>query len=193
MASFDVAELQRMLANIIRVGVIEELDAANARVKVNVSGLVTDWLPWGTDAAGRVRKWSPKQVGEQVLLFSPYGDPSQAIVGPSIYQEQFPANDNNMGRETTTFADGTTVSYDQKAGAMTINVAGAGLVNVQCKTATVKATDQVTLDTPNVHCTGNIKADGEVSDKVRAMSADRAIYNGHTHPNNAASPPNQKQ
>lgn len=193
MASFDVADLQRMLANMIRVGVIEELDTANARVKVNVSGQVTDWVPWGTDAAGRVRKWSPKQVGEQVVLFSPYGDMSQAIVGFSLFQDQFPANDNNMGRETATFADGTTASYDQKTGTMTIKVAGAGLVNVECKTATVKAADLITLDSPDVHCTGNIKADGEVSDKVRAMSADRAIYNGHTHPSNGAAPPTQKQ
>lgn len=193
MASFDVSDIQRMLANLIRVGVIQELDAANARVKVNVSGLVTDWLPWGTDAAGRVRKWSPKQVGEQVVLFSPYGDPSQAIVGFSIFQDQFPANDNNMGRETATFADGTSVSYDQKAGALTVNVAGGGLVNVQCKTATVTAADLIKLDSPEVHCTGNFKADGEVSDKVRAMSADRAIYNGHTHPNNGGSPPTQEQ
>ncbi len=193
MASFDIADIQRMLANMIRIGVIEELDAANARVKVNVSGQVTDWVPWGTDAAGRVRKWSPKQVGEQVVLFSPYGDMSQAIVGFSLFQDQFPANDNNMGRETATFADGTTASYDQKAGTMKITVAGAGLVNVECKTATVTAEDLIKLDSPEVHCTGNFKADGEVSDKVRAMSADRAIYNGHTHPNNAASPPNQKQ
>jgi phage gp45-like len=70
------------------------------------------------------------------------------------------------------------------------------------------ASTQVILDTPLTTCTGNLVVDGgiscvgtygdsggkivtpgdiestggEVKDQVRAMSADRAIYNGHTHP-----------
>jgi phage baseplate assembly protein V len=33
----------------------------------------------------------------------------------------------------------------------------------------------------NIIATGDVNADGEVSDGVRKMSEDRAIYNGHTH------------
>lgn len=37
---------------------------------------------------------------------------------------------------------------------------------------------------------GNLNATGEITDKTRAMSADRAIYNSHTHPpgNNPPAP-----
>lgn len=176
-----------MLSNLIRVGVVEELDEANARVKVSVSGLVSDWLPWGTDSAGRVRKWSPKQVGEQVVLFAPYGDLSQSVVGFSLFQDAHPAPGASRGQETAVFADGTTVDYNMKSNTLTITVAGAGNVNVNCKVATVTAETSVTVDTPQTTCTGNlkvdgnIKADGEITDHTRSMQADRLIYNGHKH------------
>lgn len=145
-----------MLSNMVRIGKITALDEANARVKVSVSGLETDWLPWGVDSAGRSRKWSPKQVGEQVMLFSPYGDPDQGVVGHSLYQERFPAPGNKKGQEVTTFADGTTVTYDQAANAMTITVAGSGVVNVSCKTATVNAADKMTFNTPEAEFSGHV-------------------------------------
>lgn len=55
-----------------------------------------------------------------------------------------------------------------------------------------------TFDMPLATFTGdvkvnkNIKADLNITDQVRSMAADRLIYNGHTHPNNAASPPSQQ-
>lgn len=188
MSDYNVAELQRMLANLIRVGVIEELDEAAARVKVNVSGLVTDWLPWGTDAAGRVRKWSPKQVGEQVVLFSPYGDPSQAIVGPSIFQDAHPANASSKAQETATFADGTTVDYNMGTNTMTITVAGAGNVAVNCKVATVKADTSMTIDSPETHITGHVTIDNGLSVTKDAIitggdvKADTISLKQHKHP-----------
>ena len=33
-----------------------------------------------------------------------------------------------------------------------------------------------------LHVTGDIKGDGEVEDKTATMTADRLVYNGHTHP-----------
>lgn len=86
------------------------------------------------------------------------------------------------------------------------------------------ASTKVLCDSPLTECTGNLlvaggiscagtygstggkiqtpgdiqSTGGEVSDKVRAMSADRAIYNQHTHPENGTgggttSQPNQQQ
>lgn len=60
-----------MLANLLRLGTVAQLDVAEARVKVDIGGLVTDWVPWVpwvTGRAGATRTWSAPRVGEQVLL-----------------------------------------------------------------------------------------------------------------------------
>ena len=54
------------------------------------------------------------------------------------------------------------------------------------KISTVKlditATDSVNFDTPVINTTGNIVAEGDITDKKSSMQAMRNIYNLHTHP-----------
>jgi len=85
-------------------------------------------------------------------------------------------------------------------GGLTIHVIGAaditvdGNATVTTPTATVVASTKVQMTTPLVECShdlkvngkidavGNIKSsNGEVGDKVRNISGDRTIYNGHQH------------
>jgi phage baseplate assembly protein V len=80
---------------------------------------------------------------------------------------------------------------------------------------TVVASTKIVLDTPLVHCTGDmsicggftssgsygssggtIQTPGDVIDGVRSMADDRAIYNGHTHPGDSGGTtgtPNQQE
>lgn len=46
------AELMRLLANILRVGVVAEVNPITWRVRVRSGELVTDWLRWNTQRAG---------------------------------------------------------------------------------------------------------------------------------------------
>lgn len=154
--SADVSELNRQLNNVVRIGTIKQLDLANARAKVSVAGCTTDWLPWGTNRAGKRRDWSPPVIGEQVVLFAPYGDLGQAVIGPSIFQEDHAAPAASADQETTVYPDGTTVDYNSASNTLTITVAGSGNVIINCKVATVKAETSVTLDTPDAFCTGNL-------------------------------------
>lgn len=157
--SFAAAETERLLANLIRVGVVTALDAANARVQVRVGGLSTDWLPWITARAGATRTWSAPRTGEQVLVLSPYGDPAQGVVLPAIYQDDYPAPAASQDVEHVTFPDGSTVAYDSTSHQLTVNV-GTGQVVVNCNSATVNAAASVTLDTPTTNCTGNLNVTG---------------------------------
>ena len=50
-------ELARQLRNMIRTGIIVEVDLKAGRCRVQTGGMVTDWLQWLTHRAGRSRSW----------------------------------------------------------------------------------------------------------------------------------------
>jgi len=194
MSDYSLGELSRQIANLVRVGEITDLDfddPAAPRVKVEVSGFPSDWLPWSAGRAGASRKWSPPSVGEQVIIVAPYGDLGQAMIIGSLFSAARPAPDTSATRETATYPDGSTVSYDSTSNTLQVNVAGEGNVVVNCQTAVVSAQEQITFDTPQANFTGNIKAVGDIEDGVRSMAADRTIYSGHNHGDGPE--PNQPQ
>lgn len=159
------SEAERVQGNMIRVGVVSEVDVAHEdgpRAKMKVGGLDTDWLPWGVARAGTTRTASAPTVGEQRLLFAPYGDTAQGVIGPAIYQDDHPTPTATADQDGVEFPDGTRVMYDAAANRLQIDVAGTGLVVINCKQATVKASTSVTLDTPSLRCTGDVQVDGKV-------------------------------
>lgn len=156
MNNYDMTEMNRALSNMIRVGNIRAVDVENARVRVAFGGCVSDWLPWGTSRAGNRRDWTAPNVGEQVMVFSPFGDPTQAVVGPSIFQDDFNAPASSADQDTTVYPDGTTVDYNSATNTLTIDVAGNANIIINCKVATVHAENSVTLDTPETTVTGNL-------------------------------------
>jgi phage baseplate assembly protein V len=154
--SHILAEIDRRLANLIRLGTIAQLDEAKALVTVQVGTMETDWLPWRVSRAGGNVAWHAPEVGEQVILLAPSGDLGQAVVLGSLYQTAHPANANTKDVQRMTYQDGTVVEYDRAehqlkvdasaaSGTVLVNV-GGGHVIVQCATAAVTATDSVTVD-----------------------------------------------
>lgn len=155
-------EHERLLGMLLMLGKVAELDEATARARVDADGLLTDWIPWMAARAGSgVRTWSAPEVGEQVVIACPYGDPAQGVILGSVYYEAHPAPANVKTTHRTEYADGTVVEYDRAERRLTVDV-GEGTVIVNCKTATVTASESVTLDTPNTHATGDLKVDGKI-------------------------------
>lgn len=113
--SFDVTELDRRLANLIRLGSIAEADYINAKVRVNIGGILTGWLPWLTGRAGGDRDWHAPEVGEQVLILSPSGELNQGVVLAAIFQAAYPQPVNNKDKHHTVYSDGAVVEYDRAA------------------------------------------------------------------------------
>jgi len=153
----------RLLGSVVLFGVVAELDEAAARVRVDVDGMRTDWLPWLERRAGpNARTWLAPDVGEQVVVACPYGDPSQGVVIGSVYRQSFPAPAGSKAIHRTEYPDGTVVEYDGEQTRLTVNV-GGGSVVVNCATATVHASESVEIDSPTVHATGDVNIDGNVS------------------------------
>lgn len=157
------AEHDRQIGTLAMIGVIKELDETEAVARVEVDGLLTDWLPWTVARSGAgLRTWAAPEVGEQVLIVCPYGDPAQGVIVGSLYQSAHAAPASAKETVRAEFADGTVVQYDRATGELLIDV-GTGKVTINCDTATVTAATSVKLDSPKVECTGDVEVSGKVT------------------------------
>ena len=144
----DAAELIRLLENLIRVGVVTEIEEDNKRVRVATGGLDTTWLRWNAQRAGAFNIWMPPSLGEQVWLLCIGGNPETAIIGGSLYSNDHPAPGGSRNEMVSTAPDGAKFRYDADAGALEVS----GI-----KTAKLTAEVKVILDSPVVECTNMLK------------------------------------
>ncbi|MFQ1050827.1 phage baseplate assembly protein V [Avibacterium paragallinarum] len=142
------AETNRRIENLIRYGVIAEVDCAARRVRVQSGEILTDWLPWCAFRAGTTKIWSPVTVGEQCVIFAPSGELSTGFVLAGIYCLEFDTPSNSPDKHVIEFADGAKIEYNQASSALKIS----GI-----HTALVQASTSVTLETPVVKCTKNLE------------------------------------
>ncbi len=173
-------ELERRLANVILLGTIVEADYDNALIKAKSGELETGWLNWiGTRASNDVDWWAP-EVGEQVVVMCPNGDPELGVVLPAIYQNKHPATDNKPTVRRVRFANGADFSYDREANALKI-ILPEGATTELVSGGGIAMTGDTTI-AGKLHVTGDIKGGKDITDKTRSMQSDRDIYNGHDHP-----------
>ncbi|WP_018694440.1 phage baseplate assembly protein V [Algicola sagamiensis] len=177
---FRLSELERQLSNLILIGSISNVDEQNALVQVVSGELETGWLPWLTRRAGNdIEYWSP-EVGEQVVLLCPDGDPELGVVLPALYQNQFPALDKCTSVHRVQYQNGAVIEYDREANQLKATLPSGGKIQLVSDGGI-----EITGDTKingRLHVTDNIKGEQDIIDKTRSMDADRKIYNKHKHP-----------
>src|SRR5471032_262969 len=144
-------ESTRQFLNGIRKGTVIGLSGALCRVE---SGeLTTDWIQWFVPCAGETIEWLAPSIGEGVMLLCPSGDPAQAVALRGFYTEDFESPSLDPNKHIRRYRDGALVEYDFAAHILnvdlpagaTVNVTAPDAVNINTKTANVKA-DKVTLD-----------------------------------------------
>lgn len=197
-SNFSLVELARLVANLIRHGVIEQVDLAAeppaARVRLR-SGLLTDWLPWQPKRAAGNRSWDPVEVGEAVIVLAESGDLANGVILPALYTSTAQAPSANPDKAVYVFSDGAVIEYDRAAHALTATLPSGGTaditvpgaVNVTSNAITLTA-PQITLDAANTHLTGDLDVDGDITDHAteqdRTVAGMRAIYDDHRHISN---------
>ncbi len=122
--TYRVSELERLLANLLRVGTVDSIDAPAAKVRVKIGQLITAPLNWFTRRAGADRDWWSPSVGEQVMLLSPGGDLAQGVVLPAINRSAYPAPATSPDQHRVDYADGGFFEYDQSSGALILSAEG---------------------------------------------------------------------
>ncbi len=151
MENFSISELDRKLANIIRLGIVKEIDYQKARARIKIGKILTDWLPWITARAGEDRSWSAPSIGEQVVILSPSGDMAQGVILPAIYQQKYPAPGNDGQRNIFLFQDGSQISYDRENSSLTFSIIEQGKITLQVGESSLEMTkDSIKLQAKHI-------------------------------------------
>lgn len=152
----DLADILRRIENMIRFGIVTEVDLAStpARCRVQSGKLHTDFLPFRSGRAGTTSDWDPCTIGEQVIILSPSGETGAGIVIPAIHQASIPAPSNSASEFVRKFPDGAVIKYNHESSHLDVT----GI-----KTGTIQAETSITVDTPDATFTGNVQIKGNAT------------------------------
>ncbi|EOZ1523412.1 baseplate assembly protein [Enterobacter hormaechei subsp. xiangfangensis] len=155
-------ELARAIRNLIRTGIVTDVNLDEGLCRVQTGGMQTTWLNWLTCRAGRSRVWWAPSVGEQVLLLAIGGELDTAFVLPGIFSDDHPAPSASPDAIHVAFPDGAVIEYEPESGALTVSgiktadVTASDSITATVPVVLVKAETRITLDTPEVVCTNKL-------------------------------------
>lgn len=179
-----LSELARAVRDIIRIGVVAEVNTTQGLCRVQSGELITDWLHWLTSRAGSSRTWWAPSVGEQVLLLSLGGELDTGFVLPGIYSDDFPAPSASAEAYHVRFSDGAEFQYEPVSGALTVKgiqtaeISASKSIQATAPNVTVTASGKITLDTPEVVCTNKLTTGSLEVKKGGAMKGNIAHSGG---------------
>lgn len=165
------SELARAVRDLIRIGVVSEIDTEQPLCRVQTGELVTHWLHWLTPRAGAARTWWAPSVGEQMLTLSLGGELDTAFVLPAIYSDDFPAPSVFAHAYHVQFSDGAVMEYEPETGELSVT----GI-----KTTSVVASTSVSVTTPNVTITASQKI--TLAGSSLYQQADHRLAGGEAYP-----------
>jgi len=187
----------RLITNLIRTGIVSEVDKVNWLCRVKTGDLETNWINWLTLRAGNTRTWWKPSVGEQVVLLSLGGNLETAFALPAIYSEAFPPPDYSEDGSTTVFKDGGWFQYEPESGQLLIRNIKSVLIEasdkIELNTAHfVVNADQTRLNSPTVITgdtaihggtvlNGGAKINGDVTQGGGQMSSNGVVVDDHDH------------
>lgn len=125
---------------------------------------------------------SSPPLDSEVMLAAPAGDRTQTIAMGTNHQ---PSRQKNLQPGDACLYDVRGQYVRLTAAGLEIDCAGLPAVIRNCPTVTITATEKITLDAPNVECTGNFKADALLTADGTPveLGALRDAYNAHKHSN----------
>lgn len=117
----SLQEIARAIRNLIRTGIVTDVDLDEGLCRVQTGGMQTTWLNWLTCRADRSRVWWAPSVGEQVLLLAIGGELDTAFVLPGIFSDDHPAPSASPDAIHVSFPDGAVIEYEPEIGALTVS------------------------------------------------------------------------
>lgn len=194
------AEIYRLIMNMIRFGIVEQvnltLDPPKARVRCGE--LLTDWVPRSVRRAGNASSWWPPTEGEQVIILSAGGELSAGVIIAALYQKSAPAPMNTANTQHITHPDGAVIEYNADTGALkatgikTATLDAGESINATAPEITCTASVKITLDTPTVECSNHLKTatfevteggqmTGNIQHSGGTFSSNGVVIDSHNH------------
>jgi phage baseplate assembly protein V len=115
---FALSEMNRRLLQIVRIGVIQEIDYTKAKARVKVGDNTTGWRPWVSLA----KAWIPPAVGDQVVVLSPNGDFEQGILFPALYHSKSKPPSNKENELKIKLSENSSVCFDSNLEKLTVKI-----------------------------------------------------------------------
>lgn len=163
----QLTEIMRLITNLIRTGVVTEVDRENWLCRVKTGDLETNWISWLTLRAGNARTWWKPSEGEQVVLLSLGGNLETAFALPAVYSNQFAPPSTSADACVTEHPDGGWFEYEPATGRWYVR----GI-----KSMVIEAADNITMKTSEFVLEANrTRINSEVvinGGVIRARSAD---------------------
>lgn len=127
----------------------------------------------------------PPTQSDVVVLFL-NGDRSNGVAIATGHQSSRP----------TDLQPGETMVYDlwgksihfTESGGIVVDAKNTPVTVNNATTVTINAGTEIVMNTPLLKVNGDIEATGNISDSVRSMAADRAIFNAHTNGSGTTTP-----
>ncbi|EGT4441740.1 phage baseplate assembly protein V [Cronobacter sakazakii] len=175
----QLTEIMRLITNLIRTGIVSEVDRDNWLCRVKTGDLETNWINWLTLRAGNTRTWWAPTVGEQVVLLSLGGNLETAFALPAIYSDTFPPPSDSEEGSVTEYPDGGWFEYDPVRHRWLIkgvqNVVIEGAENMELNTK------RFALNAEQAEINAEMTINGGVTQSGGAMSSNGVIVDDHDH------------
>lgn len=153
MSAWGLADLERRVANMVKIGVIAEADHSARKIRVQAGGMTSAWLPWPAEVGRNFKRWRPLRVGQQVVMLAPSGELAQAVVVGMLYSSSVDAPANSPDRDLVEFDDGTRLEYDSAAHKLTATVKGSAEITTDTTLKANAGTDAEVTAGGNVNAT----------------------------------------
>lgn len=192
--SFQIAEMNRQLNCLARVGTVHSVDYTTNTARVEFGTVVTDYLPWLTTRAAGNRTYDSLEVGEQVFVITPPGQLCGIIVGV-LNQHKYPAPEHSPDIQKTVYKDGSIIQYHRGEHRLTADIKGDVSVlateSIEAKAGKdiaahaegaveVKAGSSVTITASTIVLNGQTTINGTLS-QGGGSNGGNARFNGSLH------------
>lgn len=175
----QLTEIMRLITNLIRTGIVSDVDPEKWLCRVKTGDLETNWINWLTLRAGNTRTWWQPSIGEQVVLLSLGGNLEAAFALPAIYSDAFPPPDYSENGSTTVFNDGGWFQYEPDTGQLLIK--NIKSVRIEAADGIQLITDQLGVDASQMLINSETVMNGAVTQGGDDMSSNGVVVDKHKH------------